>query len=205
MTQSDNPVNRTRQRIASEAARLLASQQCRDYKDAVRKAAENLGYRHGGKDLPDLELIEQALTEYQQLFGASQHTRRLRRLRELAVEAMKMLEPFQPRLVGPVLSGTADANDPVRLQVFADTPEELAMHLMERKIPWIQRDVTLRYTGGKKNRQPLFSFQAGDTEIDLLVLPRKELRNPPLDPLGERPEKGASLGRVRSLVDKMRD
>ena len=43
--------------------------------------------------------------------------------RSIALSAMEILSPFSPRLVGPVLHGTAAANSAINLHVFSDTPE----------------------------------------------------------------------------------
>ena len=55
-------------------------------------------------------------------------------MRLTALSAMEVLARFSPRLVGPVLNGTADANSVVNLHVFADSPEAVAMLLDERGI-----------------------------------------------------------------------
>jgi len=54
-------------------------------------------------------LIEDALREHQRLFQRG-HAAGLRQRREAALHALEFFRLFDPRLVGPVLDGTADAH-----------------------------------------------------------------------------------------------
>src|SRR5690606_37258276 len=88
-----------RSAIAQEAARLMAEHGIQDYLVAKRKAAERYGVEEGSM-LPKNTEVEAALMSYQRLFGGLQHQRSLQEQRRVAVEAMRVLEKFQPRLVG---------------------------------------------------------------------------------------------------------
>ena len=98
-----------RRRIAVEAARLITEQGLRDYHQAKLKAAERLGYGDD-QDLPRNTEVEEALREHQRLFQADTHPALLEGLRDTAREALRYFASFQPRLVGAVLEGTADAH-----------------------------------------------------------------------------------------------
>ena len=95
--------------LAQEAARIMSEQGIDDYGLAKRKAAERLGASDIAV-LPKNTEIEAALAAHHRLFEGSKHSNALSALRRTALQAMKLLDSFQPRLVGPVLSGTADAN-----------------------------------------------------------------------------------------------
>jgi hypothetical protein len=95
--------------LAQEAARIMSEQGIDDYGLAKRKAAE----RFGATDiavLPKNTEIEAALAAHHRLFEAHTHSSTLSALRRTALQAMRLLQRFDPRLVGPVLSGTASAN-----------------------------------------------------------------------------------------------
>ncbi|KAG1314284.1 hypothetical protein G6F62_013945 [Rhizopus arrhizus] len=111
-----------RHRLAHEAARLMAEGGIRDYHQAKLKAASRLGI-HDDASLPRNTEIEDALREYQRLFSGPQHGNELQRRREAAMRALEFLHGFAPRLAGPVLEGTADANSPVQLHLHSDDPE----------------------------------------------------------------------------------
>jgi hypothetical protein len=189
-----------RRQIAAAAARLLARQECLDIPSARRKAARQIGCRerHG---LPDNHEIEQALIEYQQLFLRESQPQALKRLRGVAVEAMRQLRQFDPHLTGPVLSGSADGQSPVQLYLFAETPEEVLLYLLERRIPFEERERQMSYASGLRNRRPLFRFLAGDHAIELVVLPQEDRSNPPLRSTSEQPDRGATLERVLGLIE----
>ena len=110
------------------------------------------------------------------------------------------MRTFQPRLVGPVLSGEAGAHSDVTLHLFAETAEEVGLFLNHHHIPYDQAERRLRLSRDTHRSYPVFSFRAGDTAIDLVVFPLDGLRQAPLSPVDGRPEPRATLGAVRSLL-----
>jgi hypothetical protein len=113
---------------------------------------------------------------------------------------MRALRAFTPRLTGPVLHGSADAQAAVQLRLHAERPEDVAFALMERRIPWHERERSFRYANGDRRTHPVFRFLAGETPIELIVLPSHALRNPPLDPVSERPERGVGIAELERLL-----
>lgn len=190
-----------RQRIAFEAARILVDQGSHDFPAAKRKAAERLGCTDR-RQLPDNAEIELALREYQRLFRNERQSVELMRLRRLAAEAMEAMAVFSPRLVGPVLEGSADAHSKVQLHLFADAPEQIALFLMDRHIPYQLSERSLRYRGGTAQNCPIYRFRAGETEMELTVFPSICLRQSPLSPLDDQPQRRASLAQLRELLEK---
>ena len=95
-----------RRALAQEAARIMSEHGIGDFLQAKRKAAERLGV-HDVAVLPKNIEIEDALRERQRLFDRDTHDHGLKEQRRTALAAMKLLEEFQPRLVGSVLTGTA--------------------------------------------------------------------------------------------------
>lgn len=190
-----------RQQIALEAARIIADQSYLSIAEARRKAAKRLGCTKR-QQLPDNQEIEIALLEYQQLFQSQHQPAELKRLRELASTAMRSLKAFHPLLTGAVLTGSADAATAIRLHLFSETTEEVILLLLEQRIPWEESEVNISYADGTSFRRPLLSFQAGDSGIELLILPSLDRRNPPLSSLNGRPEKGASLSKVLEMLEE---
>ena len=188
-----------RRLIAHAAARMLADQECLDVQEARRKAAARAGCRDK-QQLPDNREIEEALREYQLIFFSNSQPAALKHLRELALDAMRNLQPFKPHLTGPVLDGSADALSPIKLYLYVETPEEVALYLLEKQIPFEERDARLTYSRGIRKTLPLFSFRAGDCSVELILLPLLDCANPPLDPMTERPDRGAGAARVSALL-----
>ena len=188
-----------RRRIALEAARLMSEHGIRDFQLAKRKAAERLG---AGEDigLPKNSEIEDALREHQRLFQADEQPARLRRLREVARDAMRFFVRFQPRLVGAVLEGTADRHSAVCLHLFSDAAEEIVAFLQEQGIPYEEQNRRLRMNHDAQSQFPVLLFSADEVAIDLTVLPLDAIRQAPLDRVGERPMRRAALAALEELL-----
>jgi len=191
-----------RRRLAYEAARILAESGDRDFARARRKAAERLGCRDQ-RQMPDNAEIQAALLEQQQIFGGPSHGDELKRLRRGALEAMNAFPQFEIRLAGAVLDGSADRLTRIQLHVFADTPEELVFELLDRHIPWHGGEREYRYGDGSTRMQQTFTFQAGENLFELVCFPVSGLREAPLSPIDNRPERRASIAQVRALIDSM--
>src|SRR5690554_5824407 len=188
-----------RLRVAREAARLMSEGGIGDFRMAKLKAAERLGI-HDDASLPRNREVEEALREHQRLFlGASQEDA-LRERREAALEALEFFAPFHPRLVGPVLEGTADANAPVALQLYADDGDAVPRFLEEHGIPATARSRRLRLDRTRSGDFPVWVFAAGDITIDLTVLPHLALRQAPLSNIDEKPMRRASAAQLRQLM-----
>lgn len=192
-------VQRTRLRVAQEAARLMSEHGIRDFHRAKRKAAERLGVLDE-QALPRNHEIEQALREHQRLFQAESQPHLLRERRESAVEAMRFLERFEPRLVGAVLEGTADAHSAVCLHVFSDDPEAVGIYLREHGVPFETQTRRLRVTRDEQVEYPVLLFAADKLPFDITVLPHNALRQAPLDRVDEKPMRRASLASVEIML-----
>ncbi len=191
---------RLRLLVAEEAARIMHEQGVRDYGLAKRKAAARLGLPPGGRGLPRNREVEAALAAYRRLFDED-HEARLRRLRRVAAETMRLLAEFEPRLVGSVLSGTAGEHSDVNLHLFADAPERVALFLAERRIPYEEAERRLRPAAGRDpHPYPAFRFVAGDVAVELTVFPFDGLRQAPCSPLDGRPMRRAGLAAVEALL-----
>ena len=188
-----------RHRLAHEAARLMAEGGIRDFHQAKLKAANRLGI-HDDASLPRNREIEDALREYQRLFAGPQHGEGLRQRREAAVRALEFLAPFSPRLIGPVLEGTADATAPVQLHLHSDDPEAVTRFLEEHYIPADSRTRRLRLDRERAGDFPVWVFSAEDLTFDLTVLPYDALRQAPLSQVDEKPVARASLAQLRDLL-----
>ena len=185
--------------IAQECARLIAEEGVQDFSAARRKAALRLAVNNRAV-LPDNVAIEQALLDRQRLFDADRQALRLHRLRETALEAMQFLARFRPRLVGPVLSGAVGPHAGVHLHLFAESPEEIVLFLMERHIPFETAERRLKMADGAQIRLPAFRFTAGETRIDLTLFGLLAEREAPLSPVDGRPMRRASLAEVHALL-----
>jgi hypothetical protein len=191
---------RNRLRVAQEAARLMSEHGIRDFHRAKLKAAERLGILDE-QALPRNHEIEQALREHQRLFQGGSQPQLLQERREAAVEAMRFLARFEPRLVGAVLDGSADAHSAVCLHVFSDDPDAVHRYLHEHGVPFETQTRRLRTSRDEQAEFPVLLFAADALPFDLTVLPRNALRQAPLDRVDEKPMRRAALAAVEELLD----
>ena len=195
---------RVRQMLAQEAARIIVDQGVRDYRAAKIKAAERLGLTTRGS-LPRNAEIELAVSEHLKLFGRESHAAFLRAMREVALSAMDLLSCFTPRLVGPVLSGTADENSSLNLHVFADSPESVAAQLGD--LGYCYRPYERRLKKSRNRAAALdtfagFQFEFASTRIEATVFPVDGIRQAPISPIDGRPMKRADANAVRALLER---
>lgn len=194
-----NRSNAHRQRLAYEAARIMVDQSVGEFDRARRKAAERAGIDNR-RLWPNNQEIHEALLQQRRLFQGEEREQDLTRLRRQALAAMRVFAAFRPRLVGPVLSGSADPSQGVRLHLFTDSPEAVVYSLLDQGIPWQEGEEVLCYGGGARQTHPVFAFLAGETPFELVVLPPNAQRNPPLGAVSERPERGASASEVANIL-----
>lgn len=189
-----------RRAIAVEAARIMAEQGITDYGMAKRKAADRLAVSDQ-RILPRNVEIESALHQHLRLFDSDAHGDRLDRLRRAALSAMNMFRDFEPRLVGSVLSGTATAHSDINLHVFTDTPEQIALCLMDRGIPYRDDERRVRINSDQAELLPAFVFDSEDIGIDATVFPASGLRRSPHSPIDGKPMPRADIGEVQKLLN----
>ena len=186
-----------RERLAQEAARFMIEHGIVDYRLAKRKAAERLAV-NGARMLPSNAQIEACMAERQRIFAPAAQSDRVDRLRRIAVEAMEMLSLFEPRLVGPVLSGTATITSPIELHLFVDAPESVAGFLARAGIEYEESQRRYRF-GGRIELVPGFGFVRAGERVLVIVFAEKGLREAPLSPVDQRPMERAETARVREL------
>ena len=150
--------------------------------------------------MPKNTEIEDALAEHQRLFGAEEHANELTEMRVVALEAMRLLEEFEPRLVGPLLSGTATAHNDITLHLFADAPENVAVRLIDRGIRHEFAERRYRTQRDEVEAYPAVRFAAGSHEVDATIFPKDGIRQAPPGPVDGRPMRRATLDEVRSLL-----
>ena len=188
-----------RRRIAVEAARLIAEGGLRDFHDAKLKAAARVG-AFDEACLPRNIEIEEALREHQRLFQGDSQPRQLLRLHQAAIEAMRFLACFEPRLVGAVLDGSADAHSAVRLHLFSDDPREILVFLDDHRIPYEEQTRTPHAAHAPGESWPALRVSADDVAIEITVFPLDGLRQAPPDRVTGKPMQRATLAAVEALV-----
>ena len=190
---------RARQILAQEAARIIVDHGIRDYRVAKQKAAERLGVGTRGS-LPGNAEVESAVAEYLQLFGGDSHANLLRLMRTAALSAMELLADFSPRLVGPVLAGTADENSAVNFHLVTDSPEMVAMEIGDMGITFRPYERRLKSRRGQVEMYPGFEFSHRNETIQATVFPVDGIRQAPMSPINGRPMQRVDSEAVQLLL-----
>ncbi len=197
--QRRNDLERARTVVAQEAARMIVDHGIRDYRQAKQKAADRLGV-NGRGSLPGNAEIEAAVAERLQIFGGDSHADHLRLMRVAALSAMDLLAPFSPRLVGPVLAGTADENSAVNLHVFADSAELVAMELADIGLSYRSYERRLKSRKGRVETYAGFEFRHNHSAIQATVFPVDGIRQAPISPIDGKPMKRVDADAVQRLL-----
>ena len=190
-----------RRALAQEAARIMAEHGIRDFGVAKRKAAERFGALDGAV-LPKNTEIEMALAEYQRLFGGEEHLESLHAQRCAALSAMRHLGEFEPRLVGPVLSGTATEYSEVQLHLFADCAECVVLKLLDLGLAHEVTEKRIRMSPERVLAYPGVRFEIDDQPVEATVFPRDGIRQAPVSPVDGRPMRRASVSELQALLEE---
>jgi hypothetical protein len=200
MSRRPNPrADLLRQAVADEAARIMNEHGVDDFLLAKRKAAERLGVTDASI-LPRNTEIEAAKLAHHRLFSNDRHEADLSDLRRVALAAMRLMSDFHPRLVGPVLNGTASPHSEINLHLFSETPEAVSLRLEERGVPHEVLERRVRFERDRSVSYPALRFVAGRQTVDAVVFPLDGIRQSPCSPVDGRPMRRASTVEVEGLL-----
>lgn len=188
-----------RERLAQESAKLMMEHGIVDFGLAKRKAAERLAVSALGA-LPSNAQIEACLAERQRIFEPEGHAARLLQLRHVALGVMRQLAAFDPRLAGPVLSGTATPTSRIEVHAFADSPEAVSDTLERHGHRLSSCAQRFRFGGGRQLQVPGYRFQTEGAVVLTPVFPTNGIREAPLSSVDRRPMARAAPHEVEALV-----
>ncbi|MDC0178249.1 hypothetical protein OAI75_00430 [Woeseiaceae bacterium] len=196
---TSNNNNRDRKVLAQEAARIIIEHGIADYHVAKIKAAERMSMTDRGSLPSNLE-IEVAVSEHFKIFDRESHLDLLHVLRKAALSAMELLTPFTPRLVGPVLHGTATANSAVNLHIFSDSAELITLRLQESNLKYQLYERRLKSRRDRPETFPGFRFTPNNSSIEATVFPINGMRQAPISSVDGKPMRRADFQAVLKLL-----
>ncbi|MFP5392667.1 MAG: hypothetical protein ACLGI6_14155 [Gammaproteobacteria bacterium] len=202
MPKPTDDIHQVRERIAAVAARMVA-QDGAEYATAKRKAAQQVlgdfNPRNSGL-LPDDLQIEEEVRKYQALFQGAGHPARLRELRATALQVMEALAEFTPYLTGAVLNGSAGTHDDIHLQLFAESPKDVQIFLLNKNVE-IEISETPHFKGGRHDPVETVSFMWKGEGVHAELYDRNDLRGA-LKLRADGTPQRADLAAVRALVSE---
>jgi len=188
-----------RSEIAQTAARLVAEGEAEDFASAKRKAAIRLGIENS-RNMPDDLQVQTALITYLQFFEGESLELRLTTMRCQALAAMRVFEQFSPRLVGPVLYGSAVANSAVTLHLYTDELESVTRHLYDLTIDYRLASRRLKLSQNRHEEFPTYLVVNQGIDFELIVFRQSYFTHPPLSALDGRRYKRADTAAVEKLL-----
>jgi len=194
-------LNQIRREVAAEAARIIATEGQGNYHLAKKKAAERVGISQR-LALPSNLEVQEALQDYQRLYGGEEHSKHLELLRTEAMDIMAFLSEFSPRLVGPVLDGTASKHSRISFHVFCEEPEILLLFFLENGMPFTQEQRQIRWHDGSYKTIQLLLIEKNGVTAELAVFSQKDIRQAPPSPIDGRPQRRASLLDLECMLNE---
>lgn len=191
--------------IALEAARLMLEEGVKQYFVAKRLAAKRKLGKTGGKrtryrptDLPSNGEIREAILELAKMSEGSRRLRRLFAMRVVAIESMRALDGFEPRLIGSVSTGHVRKGSDIDISVF--TSEEDALERRLRELGWtFTREVVSIQKFGHV-REYVHYHVADVFSVELTVYDPRELRERPRSSTDGKPIVRLRIGEVEALT-----
>jgi len=183
-----------REQLAHQAAKLMAEDGITDHAMAKHKAARQLG-ASDTQHLPSNQEVDDALHSYRALYQDETHPDILRQLREEALAAMRLLEPFHPYLTGSVLSGTAGEHSDINLMLFSDDTKAVLLFLLKQNLEFEDGEWRVR-VGGHEESVPSYTLTGeSGAQIHIVVLPENARHS------GSRhPDTHADIAAVETLL-----
>jgi predicted nucleotidyltransferase len=169
-----------RTEIAQAAAKLIMEHGLDDWTKAKRKAARQLGVNEQS-NLPSSEELEQAIREYNNLFRPESQGALLYARRKAALDWMRRLIDFSPRLTAGVATGLASAHSEIRIELAADSAKQVELFLLGHGI-----DFDPLPTRQASEDCPQYRIVADDAAVRLVVIPLAQRRNVARDRADER-------------------
>jgi hypothetical protein len=165
-----------RAEIAALAARMIAEDGA-DYGTAKRKAAKQIlgDAKVRGDILPDNAQVESEVRIYNELFFGESQPARLLHLRQQAALLMLDLQAFQPHLTGAVLNGTANEQSDIHLQLFADSPKDVEIFLLNKNMQF-EVSESAHFKGRHYDPVETVSFMWHDEGVHLALYQTDDLR-----------------------------
>ena len=147
MSSSLSPRNRDslRKKVAHEAAVLLYTFQEKEYKQAKERAARNLGTR----TLPTNVEVAEELDRIAEEREGTARKNRLILMRNEALQIMKTLALFDPKMVGSVWRGTAHRGSDIDITVFSSDHGQVIERLNEKNYHIAKTEFVTASSNGK--------------------------------------------------------
>jgi len=198
-TGTDRPGQRDwiRRQVARRAAELMYFEGIKEYLRAKRKAARQLDVTVYPNNMEIREEVDRLAAAHE----GPARSERLMALRRLALEVMLVLESFEPRLVGSVLTGHIKAASDVDLHVFADDHEDVGDCLLEADYE-VEYEIVKTRKGGEFMDFPHYYIDLPAGRVEISVYPPESLKRPQKSSITHRTMERLTIHGLKRLIDQ---
>lgn len=188
-----------RRRVAEEAARFIVEGAEAEYLHAKERAISMLGLS-SNNHLPSNKKIKEciALLTASQL-GHDEVKRRIREMREIALEIMQVIEDSDPFLIGSTLSGQIRDSSDIDLHAYSDDYTLLQNQLED----WGYEDVDVELVDNRKGRFVHLKWYERDYPVEITVYPWSWRDTVLYSSVTNKPMKRADTAALRALLKQM--
>lgn len=150
--------------------------------------------------MPSNQEVEAALIEHIALFGPNGNRALTIEWLQIALEMMRWLEAFSPRLSGSLVRRPALLSTPIELHLFCESSERILFFLIEKQIPHEVSERRLRFGKNDYKQIPMVCFMTDEAPIELLAFTSEGKSNPPLSPVDGDPMERLGPRRVEDRI-----
>lgn len=191
--------NQQRTLLIQVAAKLMYEEGVSQYLDAKKIASKRL-YGKQLKNLPSNGEISDELYRISQFQRPTEHNEQLYFMRMRAIEVMKELLPFSPRLIGSVSTGRIREGSDIDIHVFCNVVEDICVYL--DNLDWkYEMDEVVIQQGGKLVEYTHIYCEF-NYPVELSVYPFNEIRVRSRSSTDGKVIDRLSMGRVQQLINE---
>jgi len=191
--------NQQRTLLIQTAAKLMYEEGVSQYLDAKKIASKRL-YGKQLKNLPSNGEISDELYRISQFQRPIEHKEQLYFMRMRAIDVMKELQPFSPRLIGSVSTGRIREGSDIDIHVFCDDIQDLCVYLDNLDWKYEMDEVAIQQGG--KLVEYTHIYCTFDYPVELSVYPSNEIRVRSRISTNGKVIDRLSMGRVQQLVNE---
>lgn len=185
--------------MIQECARIMYLEGVRQYFEAKKIAAKRICGKKN-QFFPSNGEISEAVY---QLSLEDQHFDRehtLFRMRLKAIEVMRLLESFAPRLIGSVSTGKIKQNSDIDLHLFCDDIELVTIFLTDNNINYEQTEVMIMHNARPRLYQHIHLLN--EFLIELSIYPVNEMRVVTRSSTDGKPIERVSCSKLEKLIEQ---
>jgi len=186
--------------LALEAARFLADGSETEYLHAKERAMMMLGLSEQSR-WPSNRRIKEMIGQLTlEELGKDELNRRLREMRQIALEIMSLIEDHDPFLIGSTLSGKVRTGSDIDFHAYSDNYEEIKDVLQQYGYEDVEEEIIIN----RKGEFVHLRWYEATYPVEITVYPWSWRDIEPTSSITGKPMKRASLGQVRQLLARMK-